>query len=854
MRSFSTPMMQQYVLIKKQYPDCLLFFRLGDFYELFLDDALVGARLLSITLTKRPRGKDGDIPMAGVPYHAAENYIAKLIHAGRKVAICEQVSEPNKKGLVERSVVRIITPGTVIDDSSVSTKKNNFLATIVKGLNGWGFAVVDLLTGELKVTYLPTQDDTAQALRIEWARFNPSEWIASTEVVNDPVCQPLFAEMKQLHTEVTDISQEEAVAQVQAQFGEDVVEQLLLGDEYASLTAIAQIVLYLQYTQKQTIRHIKKPVWYNKTEFVKIDHATASNLELFKTLQGEQQGSLLATLDTTETAAGGRLLNTWLHTPVRSIVLIQSRQKAVKKLLTEPQLRRKIRQLLQQLYDIERMVSKVALGLATPALLWNIADTLTVTQTIADLLGDTDAGELRYWSTIEKNKIQALLTEITKTLVDKNSVDEHSGCIQVGVSEELDDLKKITRTGTDWISEFEKNERKKTGIVSLKCRYNQVFGYYIEVSHAHAQEVPAEYERKQTLVNAERFTTSELKQKEAEILAARERVGELELELFQKLLTQVLEYTADIQIVSGLLAELDVFVCFAELAVQEEWRLPELHTGQELSIHNGKHPVLSLLLRESCIPNDTILNASEHQLAIITGPNMAGKSVYMRQVALITLLAHIGAPVPAEHARIPLIDALFVRSGASDNITQGLSTFMMEMVEAAQIVNAATSHSLVIMDEIGRGTSTYDGISIAWALAESFVLGTERPKVLFATHYHELQQLAADYPHAITNKHVAVHEHEGKPVFLYTLADGPASHSYGIAVAELAQIPESILVRAREILTLLEKKEAHLVKKSKESTPESSLINELLRTDYSQLTPIEAVQKLADLQNRARKK
>ncbi len=845
MRAFSTPMMQQYAQIKGQYPDCLLFFRLGDFYELFLDDALIGARLLNITLTRRPRGKDGNIPMAGVPYHAAENYIAKLIHAGQRVAICEQISEPDAKGIVERSVVRVITPGTVLDDAVLEAKKYNYLASCVHGKQGWGVAFLDLLTGECAVTFLEEEARIVETILVEMARFTPRELLIGKEERAVFALED-YAQEHDIHiTEQPDQTSSEAAALVTLYFDITVNEELLLGNEDAALKAVARICSYIQYTQKQVTRHLKKPVWYNKSEYVQLDQPTNSNLELFKNLQGDEHLSLCTLIDKTLTASGGRLFRAWLNRPLYSHTGVIDRQKAVGLFITERQLTHSIRSILEEMYDSERIVSKLALKVATSSLLWNLTVTLEKTMQLSHLMKNVTQGNLRVWSQFPTEKIQTIVADIKQTLVEKDAEGE-TGIIKKGVSVELDELRQITQTGEAWIREFEARERKRTGIASLKCKYNQVFGYAIEVSHAHKASVPAEYERKQTLVNAERFTTPELKEKEFHILTATARTAELEQMLFAQLVERVISDSAVLQLAAQAVAELDVYTACAYLADAEEWILPEMHLGRELQIEAGKHPVLAIHLRDTCIANTTRLGGPGADVFIITGPNMGGKSVYMRQVALITVLAHCGFPVPARSARVPLTDAIFVRSGASDNIAAGVSTFMMEMTEAARIVRSATSKSLVVMDEIGRGTSTYDGISIAWALAESFVIGTQRPKVLFATHYHELQELAQHHPHAIQNRHAAVYEDSGKPVFLYTIEPGPASHSYGIAVAELAHIPQAILERARVILAQLEKSHKN---------PEDSLLREkLLSIDCSTMKPIEALTFLASLQDAIRKK
>lgn len=853
MRTFSTPMMQQYAQIRKQYADCLLFFRLGDFYELFLDDALLGAKLLGITLTKRPRGKDGDIPMAGVPYHAASTYINKLIAAGHKVAICEQVSLPNSKGIVERAVIRIITPGTVMDDQSLLTPDHNFIMAVTFEKEMIGIALADISTGSLKVTAFKNDKNLAQIIEQELQRHSPSECIISSDAYNDPAKLGLvsqssvavypFAEWKKA-------SQAERL--LRQRFSKAALSEIFSTNQTAAICVTASLLAYIEHTQQQEVTHFSAPEWYSAHDSLLLDSSTIRNLELFQTIRtADKKGSLLGLLDVTSSAAGSRLLRDWLSQPLLEKKLIVARHQAVAELLAAQSRRNKIREALSQIYDIERQMAKLSLRLATPAAIINVAQSLEAFLKIHALVTKLES---KYWHNLKSIKptaVKKLLRYIFDHLhVDTEDALSISGAIKSGVNVELDELRDRLKVGEQWLENFEKNERARTGIGSLKCKYNSVFGYYIEVSNSNLDAVPKEYVRKQTLVNAERFITPELKKQEEFMLAAQEKIDVLELRLFQEVVEYVVEHTELTTRIAHDLAELDVIAAFAELAYVRNYVCPKITVDGRLEIIEGRHPVVESLVAEEFVPNNVYLDKKSQLMMIITGPNMAGKSVYMRQVALIVLMAHIGSFVPATAADISLTDRIFVRSGASDSISDGLSTFMVEMVETASILNHVTEKSLVVMDEIGRGTSTYDGISIASAIAEYMVEHPAQPKVLFATHYHELQMLAEVFPSKVKNYQVAVERHKGKPLFLYTVVEGKSSHSFGVAVADLAGVPKSVITRAEEILAELETKAAHAPKKkiNKKAGTEKSVVESLKQLDIAQTKPIEALNLLAQLQ------
>jgi DNA mismatch repair protein MutS len=845
---FSTPMMQQYMQLKFKYADCILLFRLGDFYEMFLDDAEIGARVLGIVLTSRSRGKDGRIPMAGIPYHAVDSYLHKLIKAGYKVAICEQLSEPGK-GLVEREVVRIITPGTLLDEKILDAKTNNYVMALTQEKDVLGIAVADLSTGD----FLSGEVSAAQLSDV-FLQLSPAECIIPPDLFKQPAFLELIRQQGAFPiSPYTDWSTHarQAPKYLKKTLRVGSLESFGLTHHPIAQQATAALLGYLEYTQKTSVHHFSHISPLITDSYLRMDRSTIANLELFRSLRSESDHhSLINVIDYTKTAMGGRLLKQWLRQPLQKISAIEARLESIAALHTTTLARREIQEQLKRLVDLERLLARLSLKLGTPKDLKTLELSLATTSHLLEILTPSfkELVEIEPWSHLLKAETTEQihhLTELLSThLVEEPPIDISKGhTIKSGINTELDQLRQTIHHSREWLAQLETQEREKTGISSLKIRFNQVFGFYIEVSKANLHLVPEYFWRKQTLVNAERFITSELKEHEEIILSAEEKSVALEQQLFDTLVKKVLAQTTFIQRLAHALAELDCLASLAELAELHHYTRPTLSETGNITIKQGRHPVVEQLSSEQrFVPNDIELNHTTQQLLLITGPNMAGKSVLMRQVALITLLAHIGSFVPAESATLSLTDQIFVRSGAADMITAGLSTFMVEMVETAYILRHATERSLIVMDEIGRGTSTYDGISIAWAVAEELVTHQHPgPKTLFATHYHELQALAAEHPDKIKNYHLAITEHEGKPIFLYQLTEGGASHSFGIAVAQLAGVPEKVVNRATNLLHKLESQP------SKNSSPQSGLVTKIKNLQTDQLTPLEALNILTEL-------
>lgn len=799
MSRYATPMMQQYESFKLQYPDCMILFRLGDFYELFEEDAVKGAELLDLTLTARPEGKDGRVPMAGVPFHAVDNYIAKLVKHGFKIALCEQVGEIPKYGIVKREVTRIITPGTVLDEKSLERKQHNYSMSIILENNLIACAIIDISTGESAIGEWHT-DDPNQRLINELAKHNPSECLLSPELYQQKAIIDLISKnsnAKVFTFSQWDESRKNAIHIVKKQFSNSqLIDQLQQSQPHA-IAACAILTAYLKYTQRDNIQHLQSVTLLQDDHFLQLDNATMLNLELFNTLRDrEHQGSLLSVIDYTHTAMGGRKLKQWLAHPTRNHAEINGRLDAVESLINEPFLHQEVQKRLKTIPDIERIIARCTIGVGNARDLVNIKQAL---QTIADtknilsqLKNDWLANQIAQIS----NSLSQISQVIGEMILDEPGVDIKNGnMIRPKVNQQLDELHAIINDNKTWLTQLEEQEKANTGITTLKIKYNQVFGFYIEVSKSHVHKVPDHYMRKQTLVNGERFITTQLKEKEEMILNAQEKMKELELEIFKQVLAAVLAQTFAIQSAAKAVAEIDCISGFTQLAIEHKYTKPRINSHNQLTISHGRHAVVEQLLNHGTfVPNDLSFDNSIC-LKLLTGPNMAGKSVYMRQAALIVLLSHLGSFVPAEHADIPLTDAIFVRSGASDVITSGLSTFMVEMVETAYILKQATASSLIIMDEIGRGTSTSDGMAIAHAVA-SYIVGQIKAKTLFATHYHELAKIEAEYSDQVENYHMEVDLHQGEPIFLHTLKKGPTEHSYGISVAKKAGLPNQVIQTA----------------------------------------------------------
>jgi DNA mismatch repair protein MutS len=864
MSEFSTPMMRQYRSIKEKYPDCLLFYRMGDFYELFNEDAHIGASVLNITLTGKAGGKDGRIPMAGVPYHAVDNYITKLVKSGYKVAICEQLSPPNKKGLVERDVVRIVTPGTLLDENSLDKKANNFIVAIATDDTTVAFSVADLSTGFFAVNEGEI-DNVEKVLIEELIRLQPSECILPDSLYNDAEFLKLLQEVRNMniYPSVSFSSYPDAKKYLSKHFGVKTLEGFGITHNSLGLSAAAALLSYLKDTQKGELTHIKKLSLYKKDDGLTLDRSTMINLELFSTIrEHDTRGSLLSIMDQTTTAMGGRLLKLWMKKPLSDKKAIEDRYDSIEILGSDMKKRTDLIKLLQEIPDIERLLSRLSVNLGNARDLVNLKlalQTLLESKKILDSFQIKDS-LLSVESSNISSDLKNVITTIDSVIVDEPPITTREGrMIREGVDEELDTLKNRIRKSKEWIMELERSEKEKTGITSLKVRFNKVFGFYIEISKSYLHLVPPTYTRKQTLVNGERFITEELKEHEEIILTAEEKINSIEYKIFTDILAKTLQSTEAIQLAAGSIGVIDCLTNFSVLSEKNRYVRPTLLYSGEIRIKGGRHPVVEKLIEDSFIPNDVTLDNVSQSLLLITGPNMAGKSVFIRQVALISLMAQMGCYVPAHSAHLTIADQIFVRSGASDVITSGLSTFMVEMVETAHILHNATNNSLIIMDEIGRGTSTYDGISIAWAVAEYLVKDIKpTPKVLFATHYHELQKLEDEYPKQIKNFHMAVTDEKGSPVFLHTLLPGGASHSFGVAVARLAGIPSIVIDKAQEILQTLEFRDVtEKGKMYQELSPllDNTLVDKLLHKeleglDVANMTPLEALNKLSELKEK----
>ena len=815
-----TPLRRQYLELKRQYPDAILFFRLGDFYETFDEDAETVARELDIVLTGRNVGKDQRVPMAGVPYHAAEQYIARLVEKGYKVAIAEQIGDPREsKGLMRREVVRVVTAGTVVEPDMLSEKRNNYLVALVRDERGKGvgLAYVDVTTGEFACTEL-TGPEAERRVQEELDRLQPAEVIVPGQA--DRVTKPRPAEFREggFRTTIFDAWHWEldtARRTLCEHFGVQALDGFGCHDKPFAVRAAGAILAYLQETQRAVLPGLRALHTYSTSGFMTLDAATRRNLELTESLgEGGGRTTLISILDLTRTPMGGRFLRRCVNQPLLGLEAIERRLDAVEAFYRDTEGRMTVRDLLKRMVDLERLTNRAVAGLITPRELAGVRETLRLLPELrqavadvacrqADVLGEPP--RVKWLDPARYDECADVLALLDAALVDEPPVKrDKPGFIRPSFSDELQDIIEKSRHAREWIAGLEQVERERTGIKSLKVGYNKVFGYYIEVTKANTHLVPDDYIRKQTLVNAERYITPELKEYEALVLNAEERQLDLENRLYQQVVEQVAAAAERLLRVARLVARLDVSAALAEVAVRNRYVRPKLHRGDTIRIVAGRHPVVEKTLQDKpFIPNDTYLSAEE-AVHIITGPNMSGKSTYLRQVALIVLMAQIGSFVPADEAEIGLVDRIFTRVGAHDEIARGQSTFMVEMVETANILNHATNRSLLILDEIGRGTSTYDGISIAWAVVEYIHNHPRlRSRTLFATHYHELTELANRLPR-VRNYNVAVAEEGGQVIFLHKIVPGAADRSYGIHVAALAGLPRSVVKRAEEILAELE--------------------------------------------------
>ena len=860
--------MRQYFDAKRQYRTAILFFRMGDFYEMFYEDALVASRALELTLTSRSKDASGTaVPMCGIPFHAADTYIARLVRKGYRVAICEQVEDPKKaKGVVKREVVRVVSPGTLTDSSYLDAKEPAFLMAVfaVKDV-GFGVALVDVSTGEFSVAEYAGQSGL-QALHDEIVVLRPREIVvASGQDLAASI--PAVAARGVAVTEVEGWHFElETARQVLLdQLRVSNLEGFGLERRQSAVCAAGALLRYLRDTQKADLAHVRSIRFKEATDCLIIDPTTLEHLEIVESSKGGRQGSLLNEIDRTITPMGSRLLRAWLLRPLVAIESIRDRLDAVEELAFRTTDRGKLRETLKSVHDLERLTSRVALSTAGPRDLVGLRQSLAAVPRVHVLLADCQAPLIRSLSG-ELDELGDVREWIESALHDEPpALARDGGFIRDGFDKEIDELRNISRSGKRVIAELEEQERARTGISSLKVRFNRVFGYYIEVSRSNLHAVPADYQRKQTIAGGERFVTPALKDYEQKVLGADERIVERELELFEAVRQRVAAESARILDTARALATLDVLAGLAETAALCNYTKPHVDDGDILSALDLRHPVVERLAAGAFVPNDVTLNGSTHQLVILTGPNMGGKSTYLRQVALVCVLAQTGSFVPAREARIGVVDRIYARVGASDNIARGQSTFMVEMQETAHILNGATSRSLVVLDEIGRGTATYDGLSIAWAVAEHLATSDRaRPKTLFATHYHELTDLADALP-GVINAHVTAREWKDDIVFLHKILPGRSDRSYGIQVARLAGLPASVLSRARSILTSLEQDElSRGGRPSLSGTPpapqqqlglfqvavndEDEQLKERIREiDLNRTTPLEALQLLAEL-------
>jgi DNA mismatch repair protein MutS len=853
--SVMTPMMKQYHEAKSQHPDALLFFRMGDFYEMFHDDAKTASRVLGLTLTSRD--KANPIPMAGVPVRAVDTYLQRLLTLGHKVAICEQMEDPKEaKGIVMRAVTRIVTPGTVTEDSVLQAGANNFLAALFSASAGTGLAWVDVSTGTFKVAELP-----AERVLDELSRIDPSELLVPERMARDDEAglKTLEDEIRGTVTSRPDWAFEKGEAHriLTRHFGVRSLDGFGCGDLTTALNAAGAILQYIEETQKTGQGHITRIERTRDDAYLSLDRTTRRALELTSSMgDGSRRGSLLEVLDHTKTAMGARCLTAWLVEPLMDLERIRHRHDAVGELLSDEFLRKDLREALGGVYDLERIAAKVATGRANPRDLVSLRQSAEQLPAVRTLLSRAYSEALAAAGE-DLDTLEDLRERIAGALSDHPAQNiSDGGSIRDGYSKDLDELRSLKRDGKDWIARFQAAEVERSGIGSLKVGFNKVFGYYIEITHAHRDRVPPEYHRKQTLKNAERYITPELKEYETRVLTADERAKSLEIELFGALRDEMMGHVPRIQAVGALIARTDALASLSKAAARNGYSRPEMVATTELLIEDGRHPVLSVLQTdEPFVPNDVQMGEDERRILVITGPNMSGKSTYLRQTALLVVMAQCGSFIPAKSARIGLADRVFTRVGASDDLSRGKSTFMVEMSETANILNNATSRSLLVLDEIGRGTSTYDGVAIAFAVTEhlSKVIGA---RTLFATHYHELTEIASRLPN-VTNLNVAVREWGDEVIFLRKIVEGGTDRSYGIHVARIAGVPKPVIDRAGRILERLEEgrhapsggeveRERQLGLFAPPPIEQHPLIAELMALDPEHLTPLQALAKLVE--------
>ena len=869
MAEFS-PMMQRYLETKEQYKDCILFYRLGDFYEMFFDDAIIAARELEITLTGKDCGQEERAPMTGVPHHAAEMYISRLIAKGYKVAICEQLEDPKTaKGIVKRGVIKVVTPGTIIDSNMLEERKNNYIMSIYKTGIYFGISVCDISTGEFYSAEIKDQQNFPLLLD-ELARYNPSELVINSMMAD---CQEEISKIKERFdcyiTRFQDKFFDSKIDTLNLRFNiVDTSNRTIenLKDKTLAIPPINALLAYIEQTQMTTLDHLNKITIYQISKYMSLDINARRNLEITEKMRDKsKKGTLLWVLDKTSTSMGGRMLRRWLNDPLIDTLEINNRLNAVKILKNDMILRGDITENLKKVYDIERLAGKMAYGNANARDMITLKNSLEKLPDLKQVLSNIKESimlEEIYQNIDELKDIHDL---IEKAIVDDPPMTiKDGGIIKIGYDEEIDKLKTATTEGKNWIVNLEAEEREKTGIKNLKVGFNKVFGYFIEVTKSYLLQVPDRYIRKQTLTNAERYITEDLKSLENQILGAEEKVVNLEYNAFIEIREEIAKNIKRLQSTAMAVSELDVLTSFAQVAEDLNYCMPQVDNSGIIDIKAGRHPVIEKMLGAgSFVDNDTYLDKDENRLSIITGPNMAGKSTYMRQVALITLMAQVGSFVPASEAHIGVVDKIFTRVGASDDLSMGQSTFMVEMMEVATILKEATSNSLVILDEIGRGTSTYDGLSIAWAVAE-YIADKEKcgAKTLFATHYHELTELE-NQSDGIKNYSIAVKEKGEDIIFLRKIVRGGTDESYGIHVARLAGVPKVVTQKANEFLRNIEKKNVLTGKKAEKEDKKkvegqfdmynyklAEIAHELDKVNLNELTPIDALNTLVKIKEK----
>ena len=863
-------MIKQYLSIKEEYADAILLYRMGDFYEMFFEDAEIASRQLEITLTSRNKKDEFPIPMCGVPHKAVQGYIARLLDHGNKVAICDQIEDPSiAKGLVKREVVRVITPGMIIENEFLDEKTNNYILAVVHDNDVAGISCLDLSTGAFRVS----ESKDLKSVVDEALRISPNEVLLPESSENDPFFSPIlnaFSEKAVTFLEKIAFEHKRGRERLLNQFNTLSLEGFGCENLKAGISAAGALIYYIRKTQKQKTEHISRIETYTLSNYLWLDDLSFQNLEIIKNIRtGSGQGTLLGIIDNTVTAMGSRLLKRWLRYPLVNLQGIESRLDAVQEAKNSLHIRRSIIECLKSVYDLERLGSKISMGHSNAKDLVALKRSLKKLPEIWTFISELES---KYFICSEKLDNLIDLAELIEKSIreDAPAVINEGGIIKTGYNEELDELVKVSRNGKNYLAQLEVKERQSTGINTLKVRYNKVFGYYIEVPKARSKNVPQNYVRKQTLVNAERYITDELKTFESRVLGAEERRAELEYEIFNEIRKEVVKNNLSIQVVARFLAGLDCILNLAEVADQNNYCRPKMNVDGEIFIEEGRHPVVEKMITgERFVPNTIKLDNRENQILIITGPNMAGKSTVLRQVAILVLMAQMGSFVPAKTALINITDRIFTRVGALDNLSQGQSTFMVEMQETANILNNSTEQSLVILDEIGRGTSTFDGLSIAWAVAEYLHdLNKKGVKTLFATHYHELTELALKKPR-VKNFNIAVREWNDEIIFLRKLVEGGTNRSYGIQVARLAGIPDEVLIRAKNILAKIENGEFSLndtlapdrdeddskkrhVQIKLFRKPERLILENLSNLDISAMTPLDALNYLDELREKAR--